>query len=118
MLYADFRYYKETYKGTLTENSFNSLILKASKTIDQNINTRLSQQKIESLPKEAQEQLEYTACALVDLLNKKEENDNKNVNSITIDGVSKTFRTFSKDEIRAEQYEILKNLPSELTRYL
>ena len=72
MLYADFKYYKETYKGTLTEDSFDSLILKASREIDKNINTRLTEIKINNLPNEAQEQLKYTACALTDLINKKE----------------------------------------------
>ena len=68
MLYADFEYYKETYKGTLTEDSFNSLILKASREIDKNVNTRLTETKISNLPEEAQEQLKYTVFALIYLI--------------------------------------------------
>ena len=82
MLYADFEYYKETYKGTLTENSFNSLILKASREIDKNVNTRLTETKISNLPEEAQEQLKYTVCALIDLIYKKASPDASNSSNI------------------------------------
>ena len=43
MVYADYEYYKNKYYGTLPEDSFNSLILKASKEIDNNVNTRLTE---------------------------------------------------------------------------
>ena len=39
MVYADYEYYLEKYFGTLPKDSFNSLILKASREIDKNINT-------------------------------------------------------------------------------
>ena len=118
MLYADFEYYKETYKGTLPEGSFNSLILKASREIDKNVNTRLTETKINNLPKEAQEQLKYTACALVDLINKKEENESRKVSSISIDGVSKNYKVLSAEDLNKEKRGILRNLPDELTCYL
>ena len=118
MLYADFKYYKETYKGTLTEDSFDSLILKASREIDKNINTRLTEIKINNLPNEAQEQLKYTACALVDLIYKKQESDGKKISSFSIDGVSKTFKSFSDEEYKSSKREVLKYLPDELTRFL
>ena len=73
MVYAKFENYRIDYKGKLTQDSFDSLILEASREIDKNINTRLTQGKINNLPKEAQEQLQYTACALVDLIYKKQE---------------------------------------------
>ena len=118
MLYVDFEYYKETYKGTLAEGSFNSLILKASREIDKNVNTRLTETKINNLPKEAQEQLKYTACALVDLINKKEENESRKVSSISIDGVSKNYKVLSAEDLNKEKRGILRNLPDELTCYL
>lgn len=118
MLYADFKYYKETYKGTLTEDSFDSLILKASREIDKNINTRLTEIKINNLPNEAQEQLKFTACALVDLIYKKQESDGKKISSFSIDGVSKTFKTISDEEYKSSKREVLKYLPDELTRFL
>lgn len=118
MVYADFNYYKDTYKGTLPEDSFNSLILKASREIDKNVNTRLTQIKINNLQKEAQEQLQYTACALVDLIYKKQESDGKKISSFSIDGVSKTFKTISDEEYKSSKREVLNCLPDELTRFL
>ena len=118
MVYADYDYYTKKYYGTLPEDSFNSLILKASREIDKNINTRLTQEKTNNLPEEAQEQLKYTACALIDLIFKKEESDNKKLSSLSIDGVNKTFKILSSDEYKKTKKEILDNLPIELTRYL
>ena len=117
MVYADFNYYKNVYDGKVPEDSFNSLILKASKEIDNNINTRLNQEKINNLPKEAQEQLQYTACALIDLLYKKQESDGRKVSSYSIDGVSKTFKVLSDDEYKKLKRDVLNNLPIELIHY-
>lgn len=118
MVYADYEYYIDKYFGTLPENSFNSLILKASREIDKNINTILTETKINNLPENAQEQLKYTACALIDLIYKKQESDNKKISSISIDGVSKTFKVISNQEYKNEKKDIINCLPHELTRYL
>lgn len=118
MVYADYKYYQETYFGTLSEDSFKSLVLKASREIDNNINTRLTQEKIDKLPNEAQDQLKYTACALVDLINRKQESENKKISSYSIDGVSKTFKTISEEEYTSSKREVIKCLPDELTRFL
>ena len=118
MVYADYEYYSEKYFGTLPGDSFNSLILKASREIDKNVNTRLTEAKINNLPKEAQEQLQYTACALVDLIFKKQESDSKKISSFSIDGVSKTVKTISDEEYKSAKRETLKCLPDELTRFL
>lgn len=118
MVYADFNYYSNEYLGTLPKDSFNSLIIKASREIDKNINTRLTETKTNNLPKEAQEQLKYTACALVDLIHKKEESDNKKLSSYSIDGVTKTFKMISDEEHKNSKNEIIKCLPDELTRFL
>ena len=112
MVYADYYYYEVEYKGTIPdEDSFDSLILKASREIDKNINTRLTKNKIENLSKEAQEQLKYTACALVDLINKK-------ITSYSIDGVTKNFKVLSDEEYTKSKREILACLPDELTCFL
>ncbi len=118
MVYADYEYYLEKYYGTLPKNSFNPLVLKASKEIDRNVNVRLTQEIIDNLPKEAQEQLKYTACALTDLIARKQESENTKLSSISIDGVSKSFKVLSTNEYRSNRKDILKNLPDELTRYL
>ena len=118
MVYVDYEYYANNYYGTLPEDSFDSLALKASREIDKNVNTRLTENIINNLPKEAQEQLQYTACALVDLIYKKEESDGKKISSFSIDGVSKTFKNISGEEYRSSKREVLKYLPDELTRFL
>ena len=118
MVYADYEYYLEKYLGTLPEDSFNSLVLKSSREIDKNVNTRLTQIKINNLPQEAQEQLKYTACALIDLIYRKQESDNKKISSYSIDGVSKTFKTISNKDIIEEKREILNGIPDELTCYV
>ena len=119
MVYADYYYYEVEYKGTIPdEDSFDSLILKASREIDKNINTILTKNKIDNLPKEAQEQLKYTACALVDLINKKEESTNRKIISYSIDGVSKNFKVLSDEEYKMAKKEIINCLPDELTCFL
>lgn len=118
MVYVDYEYYVDDYYGTLPEDSFDSLVLKASKEIDRNINARLTLDIINNLPEEAQEQLKYTACALIDLMSKKQESDSKKLSSISIDGVSKTFKLISDQDYKKSKKEIMDNLPIELTRYL
>ena len=119
MVYADYNYYKVEYKGTIPDkNSFESLVLKASREIDKNINTRLTKTKIDNLPNEAQEQLKYTACALVDLINKKQESSSRKITSYSIDGVTKNFKVLSDEEYTKSKREILACLPDELTCFL
>lgn len=118
MVYADYKYYKDEYYGTLPEDSFKQMILKASREIDKNVNTSLTEERISNLSKEAQEQLKYTACALSDLMHKKQESENTKLSSISIDGVSKTFKAISSQEFISSKKEIVSGLPDELTRYL
>lgn len=118
MVYVDYDYYLNKYYGTLPKDSFNQLVLKASREIDKNVNTRLTQEKLDNLPEEAQEQLKYTACALIDLINRKQESENKKISSYSIDGVSKTFKTISEEEYTSSKREVIKYLPDELTRFL
>lgn len=118
MVYVDYEYYVDDYYGTLPEDSFDSLALKASKEIDRNVNTRLTLDIINNLPEEAQEQLKYTACALIDLISKKQESDGRKLSSISIDGVNKTFKIISNEDYKKSRKEIIANLPIELTRYL
>lgn len=118
MVYANYEYYVKKYFGTLPEDSFNSLILKASKEIDRNVNTTITQNVIENLSEEAQEQLKYTACALTDLIARKQESENMKLSSISIDGVSKSFKTMSNEEYIKTKKDIIHSLPDELTRFL
>lgn len=106
--YADYQYYSDIYKGSLSQTLFNSLINKASRIIDKNVNRKIT---LEDLNK--YEEIKYVACELCDKIDTLK---NKNVTSISIDGVSKTFK--GNDEIKAELLDVLDNLPIELVRYL
>lgn len=118
MVYAKFENYRIDYKGTLPQDSFDLLVIKASKEIDKNINTKLTQEKINNLSEEAQEQLRYTACALVDLIERKEKSEKRKLSSFSIDGVNKTFNNISNEEYKQSKKDILDNLPDELTNYI
>lgn len=118
MKYVDYTYYVEKYQGDTPGEKFESLLIKASREIDNNINTELTDTKVSNLRKRAQDKLKYTVCALIDLIYKKETNSSRKVTSISIDGVSKNFKTFSDEDYKKEKSEILKGLPDELTCYL
>lgn len=118
MLYADYNYYTNEYIGELSDETFKAQILKASKIIDRNINTVLDEIKISKLSKKAQDELKYTACAIVDLLEHKNKSDNTKLSSLSIDGVSKTFKSISTEEYKVSLKNALEFLPDELTRYL
>ena len=106
--YADYQYYTDTYKGSLSQTLFNSLIIKASRIIDKNVNREITQADLTEY-----EVIKYVACELCDKLNGIA---NKNISSITIDGVSKTYK--GSQEINKEILNVLDNLPIELVRYL
>lgn len=115
MNYADFNYYKTEYKGTLSAEKFNALLKKASVIIDENINRELDKEKFSDLSARVQDRVKYVLCTLVDLLDKKEKS-NKDISSISIDGVSKTYKTITENEYRERKIEVLRFLPEELTK--
>ncbi len=106
--YADYQYYTDTYKGNLSQTLFNSLIIKASREIDKYVN-----RKITSADLTTYEEIKYVACSLCDKLNNI---SNKNVSSISIDGVSKTYK--NSIETKRDILDVIDNLPEELTRYI
>lgn len=106
--YADYEFYQDTYKGSLSVDLFNSLIPKASREIDKVVNRELTEEDIDN-------KVRFVACELVDFLSKSE-SSNGGVSSISIDGVSKTFR--SDSEIKQGVSKITNGLPHELTRFL
>lgn len=106
--YADYEFYQNTYKGSLSVDLFNSLIPKASREIDRVVNRELQEEDIDN-------KVRFVACELVDFLSKSE-SSNGGVSSISIDGVSKTFR--NDTEIKQGIKNIADGLPHELTRFL
>lgn len=109
--YADYNFYIQEYKGKLTMPLFNSLIVKASREIDNHTNRQIIQKDLNS---NYGWKIKYTACMLCDILNS--EKSSNGVTSISIDGVSKTMK--SSEEFKIEKRKAFDNLPEELTRYL
>lgn len=121
--YADYDFYNEEYKGELSEDLFNSLIVKASREIDKNVNCELTEERISKLSEREKWQLKYCASALCDFL--KSSGGNSGVyetgaDSISIDGVTinKSSNKKSENQMNKDKLNILGELPTCLTRYL
>lgn len=107
--YADYIFYKETYKGSLSDSLFNSLIPKASREIDDVVNRELKEADIT-------DKVKWVACELVDFINSNKESRKGNVSSVSIDGVSKKYS--SQKEIEKRKSKILNKLPLDLISFL
>lgn len=117
--YADYEYYTDTYKGSLSSDLFNSLIIKASRCIDRNVNRKLTENLLSSLDEDDLEKIRYTACELCDYYNSEgSDSTSGKAKNISIDGVSKTTGEKTEGQQRNAINNILNNLPHELTRYL
>ena len=118
--YADYDFYENTYKGTLSSDLFNSIIPKASREIDKAINRETL--KEEDLTDDiVSYKVKFVACEMVDYLNASSSVGNSNgekLNSISIDGVSKSFANKTQDELNNEKISILSGLPLEFTRFI
>ena len=113
--YADFVFYDKDYKGSLSIDLFNSLIVKASREIDRNINKTITQSYINNLSEIDQYKLKYATCQMVDYINAHGDIPSS-ANSISIDGVS--ISKGSSEEQKISKNEIRDNLPHDLIRYL
>ncbi|MFA5408932.1 MAG: hypothetical protein WC343_09215 [Bacilli bacterium] len=122
MEYADYDYYIDDYKGSLSFSLFSSNILKASKQIDKNINVTLTQEIIDILSEKDQDKLQYATCEMVDLVYAYNTitTTASGLTSLSIDGVSKTYKSAEelKRELGIKQREIVEGLPQELMRYI
>ncbi len=113
--YADYEFYSNTYKGSLSGDLFNSLIVKASREIDTYVNREIKEVDLNNEKNNFGYKIKYTTCLLLDYLNNQYQS-NGAIQSISIDGVSKTMK--SSSDIENDKRNIIKNLPQELTRYL
>lgn len=117
--YANYDFYSNEYNGTLSIDLFNSLIVKASRDIDRNVNCVLSDEKLNSLKPEEMYKLQYTACELVDFMNTYGTDSTRGkANSISIDGVSINRSNGADEEKEKSKKRIYDNLPQSLTRWL
>lgn len=113
--YADYEFYSNTYKGSLSEDLFNSLIVKTSREIDTYVNREITEGDLDNEENNFGYKIKYTTCLLLDYL-KTQTMANGAVKSISIDGVSKTIKELS--DIKNDKSKIIENLPHDLTRYL
>lgn len=111
--YADYEFYINIYKGSLSKDLFNSLIFKSSREIDTYVNREITEEDLDS--EKNGYKIKYTTCLMLEYLNTTK-STNSAVNHITIDGVTKIMKDFS--EIQKDKRNIIKNLPQELTRYI
>lgn len=117
--YAEYDFYINEYKGNLSNDLFETLIVKASRDIDRNVNCRLTQDLLNSLSEDELYQLQYTACELVDYINTYGSNSsNGKANSISIDGVSINRGSKTTEVQKKAKNQIYDNLPHILTRWL
>ena len=116
--YADYNFYQNDYKGSLSETLFNRFITEASVEIRNYINTEITDEVIEELTDEEYFRFQYAVCSLCDFLNKNGTVANKgNANSISIDGVSISGGT-SENSYESNKAKLLENKKKKLTRYL
>lgn len=112
MMYADYDFYKNIYQGALSFDLFNSLLPKACHEIDKKVNKKLTENDIN-------DKVKFVTCELIDYLNKSQKYNNQNsVESITIDGVHKSYGSKNSNEIEKDIKDIIDGLPQEITRYL
>lgn len=113
--YADYEFYLNTYKGSLSQDLFNSLIVKTSREIDTYVNREITEGDLDNEENNFGYKIKYTTCLLLDYINT-ETKTNGAVESISIDGVSKTIKSLEDKE--KDKKKIIENLPQDLTRYL
>ena len=74
MAYADYDYYSETYKGTLSEADFERLSERASDYIDGRTNYVL---KKAGVPEELEERVKKACCSLAEVISRNESGGSK-----------------------------------------
>ena len=118
--YADYNFYVDEYEGTLSEELFNSYIVKASKDIERNVNIDLNEDVFENLSETNQEKISYVACELCDYFDSYGDNTGSTPNSFSIDGVSISQNAYTsvQNSVNSKLQNIYGDLPQELTRYL
>lgn len=113
ILLTDYDFYKEKYRGEISSEAFEKAIPKASFDIESAINRDLKEEDANN------EIVNKVACELVDLISANDYSLNsKNVQSYSIDGVSKVYGKLNKNEFDTEKARILNKLPLEMIRFL
>lgn len=107
---VDYGYYTGKYSGTLVnEKDFSFFSKKAMREIQKNCNRELCECDMT-------DEVKMVACELIDYLYLNNKAINKNLSSVSVDGVSESYNSIN--DIKQNKREILNGLPQELTRYL
>lgn len=114
MNYADYSFYQNDYKGQLTADLFYSYITKASFLIDDVANVEID---VEVLLEKENYRLKMVTCELVDYLNQSDSTFNNELISLSVDGVSKSFKQVTNKENSNNISAILDRLPHILIKY-
>ena len=117
-IYTDYGFYECVYKGNMSEDDFERLVIKASCEVNKNIFSR----NTEKYDLEVQ----LTTCSITDILYKIEQLENKLNNSISnemlksesVGDYSRTFNSAGIDDIKNEISNQKSNIKEELRRYL
>ena len=107
-MYVDFEYYSQTYKGKVEEEDFLPLSLKAQALVDYYTFHRITV---------ITQNIKFGICELIDVMDKKERNDTRNVLSEKTGSYSITYSS-STDNTKLFNQEIVnviyKWIPSSL----
>lgn len=117
-IYTDYGFYECVYKGSMSEDDFERLVIKASCEVNKNIFSR----NTEKYDLEVQ----LATCSITDILYKIEQLENKLNNSISnemlksesVGDYSRTFNSAGIDDIKNEISNQKSNIKEELRRYL
>ena len=91
MLYADFEYYSQTYKGKLPQEEAKKALKQASRHIDSLTFNRIVGKGFENLTPFQQEIVKECTCMMADFENTNASMINSLINSYSINGASISF---------------------------
>ncbi len=101
MAYADYQFYAETYKGSLSETDFNKFVNRAAMDID-----KFTFQRAATAPDEMQLSLKYCNCELAETLQKYNAQDTATVGGLisaeSVDGYSVSYKNGTSSEMEKE----------------
>ena len=97
-MYVDYIYYSQTYQGKVKEENFTPLSIKAQALVDYYTFNRI---------KNVTEKVRFAVCELVDVINQKEINDTKGIQSEKVGSYSVTYA--STEEIKAQYNQDVKS---------
>ena len=116
--YTDYVFYKDTYKGNMSEDDFNRLVIEASYEVRRNIFNRAIIGY--------EEEVQLATCSVTDILLKIETLEkqkditisDKTLKSESVGDYSRTFDSFSVSDIEVEISNQKEKIKEELRKYL